>query len=177
MMEEKKKDKKKKICIIILLLLILACSASAGIILWKKYAAPISPDYPPQGTQANQIPVEGDESEKMDSPSGGGAINVTYGLSAQVSLIDGKVSLYYANPHSSNQNVAITIMVGDVVVAKSDMITPGNQVLELELEGYAKTKLAEGGYNAELVIRAYDPESGEKAMIDTKGEITLTVEK
>lgn len=137
----------------------------------------ITPDYPPQGTEAAQQPIEGDEGEKMDSPEGGGAINVTYSTEADVFLSAGSVALYYANPNASNQNVAILIMVDEMVVAKSELITPGNQITELVLEDYAKTKLQAGGYDAQLVIRAYDPESGEKAMIDTKGEITLNVQE
>lgn len=137
----------------------------------------ITPDYPPQGTEAAQQPIEGDEGEKMDSPEGGGAINVTYSTEADVSLSAGSVALYYANPNASNQNVAILIMIDEMVVAKSELITPGNQITELVLEDYAKTKLQAGGYDAQLVIRAYDPDSGEKAMIDTKGEITLNVQE
>ena len=81
----------------------------------------------------------------------------------------------YANPQASNQNVAILIMIDDLVVAKSEQITPGYGVDTLTLEEYAKERLAVGGYNGELVIRAYNPETGEKAMVDTKGEITITV--
>lgn len=138
---------------------------------------PISPDYPPQGIESNQQPMDGDASEKMESPEGGGAINVTYGMEATVDLSEKTVDMYYANPTASNQNVAILIMIDDVVVAKSELITPGNQITELTLSDYAKSKLQPGGYDAELVVRAYDPDSGEKAMVDTKGELELTVQK
>lgn len=134
----------------------------------------ITPDYPPQGTEENQQPIEGDSAEQIDSPEGGGAINVTFGTTATVSLSEKAVSLYYANPGVSNQNVAILIMIDDIVVAKSDLITPGNEVTELVLEENAISRLQEGGYNAELIVRAYN-DDGEKAMVDTQGELTLTV--
>ncbi len=169
-------NKNRNIIIVVLIVLIVIC---LGVTIWALFfrgADPISPDYPPQGTEENQRPIEGDEGEKIDSPEGGGAINVTFGTNATVSLSKKTVSLYYANPKASNQNVAILIMIDDVVVAKSDLIVPGNEVTELVLEDYAAKMLQEGGYDAELVVRAYDPESGEKAMVDTKGEMTLTVQ-
>ena len=155
--------------------IVLCMAVTIWALFFREGSKPITPDYPPQGTEQNQKPLEGDEGEKIESPSGGGAINVTYGTSVTVDLSDNKVTLLYANPQASNQNVAILIMIDDLVVAKSDQITPGYGVDTLTLEEYAKERLAVGGYNGELVIRAYNPETGEKAMVDTKGEITITV--
>lgn len=171
--EEAQKRRKRiiklMIVVIIILLLITSCTA------YMRFGKPITPDYPPQGTEEAQTPIDGDDSDKMESEDGGGAINVTYAMEATVSLSDKTVSLYYANPQASNQNVAILILIDDLVVAKTDMITPGNQVTQLPLESYARSMLMEGGYDAEIVVRAYDPENGEKAMIDTKGQLKLTV--
>ncbi len=155
--------------------IVLCMAVTIWALFFREGSKPITPDYPPQGTEQNQKPLEGDEGEKIESPSGGGAINVTYGTSVTVDLSDNKVTLLYANPQASNQNVAILIMIDDLVVAKSEQITPGYGVDTLTLEEYAKERLAVGGYNGELVIRAYNPETGEKAMVDTKGEITITV--
>lgn len=151
-----------------------------GVTVWALFFrgddnVPITPDYPPQGTEVNQTPIEDDGSVKMESPDGGGAINVTFATTATVSLSEKTVSLYYANPQASNQNVAILVMVDDLVVAKSDLIQPSNQITSLPLEAYAAEKLQAGGYHATLVVRAYDPASGEKAMVDTKGELELNV--
>lgn len=169
------KLKNLKWLIIILSVGIVICT---GVTIWAVFfrgGDDISPDYPPQGIESNQTPIDGDDSGKLESPEGGGAINVTYGTAATVDLSEKTVTIYYANPNASNQNVSILIMVNDLVVAKSDLITPGNQVSKLELQKEAASRLQVGGYNAELVVRAYDPESGEKAMVDTKGELTLTV--
>lgn len=169
------KEKNLKWLIIILSVGIVICT---GVTIWAVFfrgGDDISPDYPPQGIESNQTPIDGDDSGKLESPEGGGAINVTYGTAAKVDLSEKTVTVYYANPNASNQNVSILIMVNDLVVAKSDLITPGNQVSKLELQKDAASKLQVGGYDAELVVRAYDPESGEKAMVDTKGELTLTV--
>ena len=155
--------------------IVICLAVTVWALFFRDTGKPISPDYPPQGTEANQKPLEGDESEKMESPQGGGSINVTYNVNATVDLSEGTVSLLYANPQASNQDVAILIMIDDLVVAKSDLISPGNGVDTLTLDEYAKDKLSVGGYDAELVIRAYDPVSGEKAMVDTKGQLSLTV--
>ena len=167
------KEKKRKWLIIIPVIGMAIC---VGITIWALFfrgGGDISPDYPPQGIESNQTPIDGDDSGKLDNPEGGGAINVTYGTAATVDLSEKTVTIYYANPNASNQNVSILITVNDLVVAKSDLITPGNQVSKLELQKDAASKLQVGGYDAELVVRAYD--SGEKAMVDTKGELTLTV--
>ena len=66
-------------------------------------------------------------------------------------------------------------MIGDLIIAKSDLITPGHGVDTLVLDEYAKQRLMVGGYDGELVVRAYDPETGEKAMIDAKGKVKITV--
>lgn len=170
------KEKKRKWLIILLVIGIVVCLLVAGwALFFREGPAPLTPDYPPQGTEENQKPLEGDEGEKIESPSGGGAINVTYNVGVNVDLSENKVTLLYANPQASNQNVAILIMIDELVVAKSDLITPGYGVDTLTLEEYAKERLTVGGYDGTLVIRAYDPETGEKAMVDTKGEITITV--
>ena len=169
------KEKNLKWLIITLAIGIVIC---LGVTIWALFfrgGDDISPDYPPQGIESNQTPIDGDDSGKLDSPEGGGAINVTYGTAATVDLSEKTVTFYYANPNASNQNVSILIKVDDLVVAKSDLITPGNQVSKLELQKDAASKLQVGGYDVELVVRAYDPDSGEKAMVDTKGELTLTV--
>ena len=48
-------------------------------------------------------------------------------------------------------------------------------VTSLPLVDGAEKKLAVGGYNAEIIIYCYHPETGEKAMVDTKGSVVVTV--
>lgn len=179
----KNSDTKKKtrniIIIVLIILLILIC---IGVTIWALFFrgsgtpnSPITPDYPPQGTDDNQKPIDGDDSDKIESPEGGGAIRVTYSPDATVSLSQKKIALYYANPGASNQNVRLLVKIGDVYIAKSELITPGNYIEELALTDDAVALLQEGGYDAELLIQSYDPVTDEKAMVDTKGELTLTV--
>ena len=178
-MKQNENSNQKKLVILIIILLLITILALC-VTMWAVFfrdsgVPPISPDYPPQGTEQNQKPLEGDDGVKIESPSGGGAINVTFGTAVTVDLSEEKVTLLYQNPQTSNQNVAILIMIDDLVVAKSDQITPGYGVDTLPLEEYAKERLSVGGYNGELVIRAYNPETGEKAIVNAKGELNLTV--
>lgn len=168
----------RNIIIIALSVLIVIC---ISVTIWALFfrdstpSTPITPDYPLQGTEDNQKPIEGDDDTKIDSPEGGGAIRVTYSPNATVSLSEKKITFYYANPGASNQNVRLLIKIGEIYIARSELITPGNYIEELPLSDEAATLLQEGGYNAELLIQSYDPETDEKAMVDTKGELTITV--
>lgn len=137
----------------------------------------LTPDYPPQSIEGNQKPIDGDNSQKIPTSIGGGAINVTYAKEMILDLSDNSISLYYANPNASQQNVAISIIIGEVTVATSGLITPGNMVTELNLESGVKDMLSRGGYDATLLIKAYHPKTNEKAMVDTKADIIINVEE
>ncbi len=175
-MEKNFSNKPKWIIIAVLLLLLLVIVA---VIIWAIFFRtpdiPLPPDYPPQETDGNQQPIPNDQGGKLESPTGGGAVNVTYESVVTVDLSDKTVTLSYANPSMSNQNVAIAIVIDDLTVARSALITPGNMIKSLTLEDKAAKKLSVGGYDAEIIIYCYHPETGEKAMVDTRGEVTVYV--
>ena len=134
------------------------------------------PDYAPQETEQNARPIEGDDDTKLDAPEGGGAISLEYDSQVTVDLSDGKAYLSYANPGKSTQDIVLRIEIQDTAVVQSGTIRPGNQVSELELLDGAAKKLQEGVYDAVFRILSYDPVTGEKAMVDTLAEITVTVQ-
>ena len=94
-----------------------------------------------------------------------------------VSLSSGEVQFQYTHTSSSTQNIVLCVEVEGTVIAQSGLILPGSQLQTLPLlEGAADT-LSEGTYtNADFRILSYDPESGEKAMVDTLAQITVTVQ-
>lgn len=167
--------------VIITAVLSVVLTVAVGITVWAVWLkddggkAQLAPDYPPQSIDKNQKPIGDDNTQKLPTSTGGGAINVTYGKEAEISLGGESISLYYANPNASNQNVAISIMIGDITIAKSHLITPGNMITELKLESGASDMLSVGGYDATLVIRAYHPQTNEKAMVDTEAELVVNV--
>ena len=168
-------NKPKIIIIALSVVLAVAIFVSIWAIFFREEEDVLPPDYPPQDTDDNQTPIPDDIGGSIETPEGGGAVNITYAENITVDLSDKTASLYYANPSRSNQNVAIAIVIGEEVIIRSELITPGNMVTALPLVDGAEEKLSAGGYNAEIIIYCYHPETGEKAMIDTKGEVVVTV--
>ena len=139
-------------------------------------AAPLLPDYPPKDTDVNQAPMEGDPGGELETNDGGAGVNLTYTSTAKVDLSDGRVTLYYANPSKSTQDMVVTLVVDETVICRSQRITPGNQITSLPLEAGLIDTLKVGGYNAEYRVGCYDPESGEKAVVElVGGGVLLTV--
>lgn len=135
------------------------------------------PDYAPQQTEQNAQPIPGDDGTKLDAPEGGGAISIEYENQVTIDLSDGKAYFSYANPGKSTQNVVLRIEIQDTAVAQSGTIPPGSQLKELTLLDGAAKQLREGVYaDAVFRILSYDPVTGEKAMVDTLAEITVTVQ-
>ncbi|MBQ7364397.1 MAG: hypothetical protein IJW46_02230 [Clostridia bacterium] len=168
-------QKKLTVAIVLLSILLLLVILVTVLALFLRKPTVLPPDYPPQDTDSNMQPIPGDSGGTIETPEGGGAVNITYADTVTVSLSDRTASLYYANPSRSNQNVAIAVMIGSTVILRSDLITPGNMVTTLPLVEGVEEQLLPGGYQAELIIYCYHPETGEKAMIDTRGTLTLTV--
>ena len=157
--------------------LVVALCVSVWALFLRDEPQPLTPDYVPQGMETHQKPLETEPSDPAVTPSKptGGAIQITYRTRVTVDLSEQSVDLLYANPQISNRNVSILLMVGDLVIATSDLIAPGYGVTTLPLDDYARERLSVGGYDGELVVRAYHPETGEKASVDATGHITVTV--
>lgn len=171
-----KKEKEKTLLIILLIIGIVIC---LGVTIWalffRQSGETLIPDYAPLETEQNAQPIPGDDGTKLDAPEGGGAISIEYENQVAIDLSDGKAYLSYANPGKSTQDVVLRIEIQDTAVAQSGTIRPGNQVSELELLDGAAKKLKEGVYDAVFRILSYEPVTGEKAMVDTLAEITVTV--
>ena len=72
------KEKKRKLLIILLCIGMAIC---IGITIWALFfrgGGGISPDYPPQGLESNQTPIDGDNSGKLDNPEGGAFITAYF---------------------------------------------------------------------------------------------------
>ena len=177
-MNNENKEKKRRLLIILLCIGIAVCIA---VTIWalffrKTDSKPLIPDFAPEQTEPNVQPVP-DDGSKMDVPQGGGGISIEYDSSVTVSLSENKAHFQYTHPTKSTQNIILCIAVQDTVIAQSGLITPGNQLQELTLLDGMADKLSPGTYSdAQFKILSYDPASGEKSMVDTAAQITLTVE-
>lgn len=172
------KEKKRRWLIILLCVGIVVCLA---VTIWALFFRTPggSFDYAPDKLEPNAQVIENDDSPKLEAPSGGGAISLQYEDKVTIDLSDKKAYLNYSNPSKSTQDIVLEIVIKDQTIAKSGLIKPGYQVTELPLSNGAENLLSEGVYNEDAVFKilSYDPGSGEKAMVDTKMEITVTVQK
>ncbi len=169
-------EKKRNLAVLLLLLITLI---AIGITVWALFfrspAVPLAPDYAPQETEAHAETIPGDSGEKLDQPQGGGSVSLTYSKEVTIDLSDKTASLVFANPGKSNQDMVVQIVIQDVVLVQSGLLTPGNQVTTLELLDGAEKQLAEGGYEGKFVVLYYDPVSGEKAILNTEIPLNITV--
>ncbi len=180
--KEKKENNEssQKKWILLVLLLLLITFVAIGVTVWavwfRKPTVILTPDYAPPETDKNAEPIPDDDDTKLDAPAGGGAISLQYTNSVLIDLSDNKAVLYYANPGKSTQDIVLQIVIRDVILAQSGKIVPGNRISSLELLDGAAAKLSEGVYNGKFVFLSYDPQTGEKAMVNTEAVITVTVQ-
>ena len=168
--ERSTRERRNKLLILLLSVGIVVCLA---ITIWAVF---FRRPAPAPELEQNAEPAK-DSGTKLDIPAGGGGISIAYSSAVTVSLSSGEVQFQYTHPSSSTQNIVLCVEVEGTVIAQSGLILPGSQLQTLPLlEGAADT-LSEGTYtNADFRILSYDPESGEKAMVDTLAQITVTVQ-
>lgn len=171
-------NKQKGVIFLILLLLVITISAVA-ISVWAIWFRPpktvLSPDYAPRAEEEYAQPIDDTEEEKLEQPSGGGAVSLTYATSVSIDLSEENATLYFANPSRSNQDMVLQIAVQDTVIVQSGKLSPGSQVNTLDLLAGAEEQLQPGGYDGKFVVFYYQPETGEKAIVNTEIAINITV--
>ncbi len=158
--------------ILLLLLLLFLC-------IWMlRFRTPtLAPDYAPPKEDSHATEIEGDDENKLEKPEGGGAIGMTYLRDVTVDLSEKRVYLLYQNPGRSNSDVMVQVVVQDVVIAQSGRIEPGKQIQRIDLLPGTARLLEEGGYDAQLAVFFYDPVTAERSLLQTQGEVYLTVTK
>lgn len=173
----RKKEINKTTWLILLLLLIamVAVCVTAWVMLPREPEMAVSPDYAPLRPEEHAQEIPDDTGEKMESEEGGGSVSLDYYDQVIVDLSDESALLRFANPGRSNQNMVLQILVKDEVIVKSGLIEPGHQVTTLDLADGAAPKLSAGEYEGKFGILYYQPESGEKAIVDTEIPVYITV--
>ena len=175
---EKKKDNRSTLIIVILLLItLLAVSVTIWALFFRTPDVILNPDYAPQETEKNQQPIEGDTGDKMENPQGGGAVSLSYSTKVTIDLSEEEAKLNFGNPGKSTQDMVVQIVIQDQILVQSGKLTPGNRVTVLDLLEGAAAKLTPGGYEGKFVVLYYDPETGEKAVVNTEIPISVTVQE
>lgn len=177
-MSQKNTADKQKL-LIYLLLLITVCAL--GVTVWALFfRAPdvqLAPDYAPVATEKHAEPIPNDQGERTPAEPGSGSVSLTYSNEVVIDLSSREAALLFANPGRSNQDMLLQIVIRDTVILQSGRITPGNQVMTLELSAEAAAMLSPGGYEGSFLVFYYDLSSGEKAIVNTEVPITVTVQE
>ena len=172
---QEKENKKKWLLLLLLLITIAAVGVSIWAIWFRDSGSVLAPDYAPKETEQNAQPIGDDNDEKLEQPENGGAVSLTYAREVAVSRSAKTAFLLFANPTKSNQDMVLQLVIDDVVILQSGLLTPGNQVTTLNLLDGAEKRLADGGYDGKFVVLYYDRASGERAMINTEIPVSVTV--
>lgn len=133
------------------------------------------PDYAPIVTESNAIPIPGDTGTPSQAETGSGSVSLTYSDQVRIDLSKKEVTLLFANPSKSNQDVVLHLVIQDTVILQSGLLTPGNQIIGLDLSEESAKMLAPGGYEGEFLVSYYDSVSGEKAIVNTRIPVSVTV--
>lgn len=168
-------DKSKLLIAILLFITVAAVCVTVWALFFRSGEKALAPDYAPKETEAHAEVIPNDYGEKKQSEKGGGSVSLTYSNQVSIDLSDGIASLMFGNPGRSNQNMVVQIVIQDAVIVQSGTLLPGRQVTTLDLEDGVTSKLSPGGYDGDFVILYYDPDSGEKAIVNTEIPIHIDV--
>ena len=173
--------KTKKTTALLVALLFLITIAAISVTIWAVFFREddtvLAPDYAPVEKEEHAETIPGDTGDKMESDKGGGSVSLSYTDKATIDLGDKKVSLMFANPGKSNQDMVLQIVIQDTVIVQSGTLSPGNRVTTLNLLPGAEKRLVPGGYEGKILVFYYSEETGEKAMVNTEIPITITIQE
>ena len=159
--------------LILLLCCVAALIVAASLLIGAINEAPpgpvvIDPDHPMPTQDVNATPNEGDNSERAEVEEGGGSLSMIYSLDAELDLNTGEISIYFMNPNASTHDVSIILYVvsGDteVPIAQSGRISAGYSLTSLTMAEGSAT-LTEGIYTGYYMLSLFDPETGERALV------------
>lgn len=171
-------NKKPKINLLIPVLLAITAAAvciTVWAIFFRDTGPVFAPDYAPQEEEENAEEIPGDSDEKLDNPEGGSSVSLTYSRDVTVSLSGKTATLLFANPGKSNQDMILQILIQGEVIVQSGTLKPGKQVKTLDLLDGMEKKLSAGTYEGNFAVLYYDPDTREKAIVNTEIPITVTV--
>lgn len=161
--------------IIIILLLLKSCNKPSE----PDGPGSLEPDYPSIDIDSNAESIENDPSGEAPSVSqGGGSVSISFKDKVTYSLSTGKISMFYQNPGTSTHNVVVQMILvrgeEEYLLSQSGILKPGYQITSMTADENAP-QLSAGGYDGKIRLRFYDPETGERAIVDTDIPCTITV--
>ena len=177
----------QNLLILILSLVTVTCLCVTG---WAVFLRPArsadaaaSQDYAPVELEPNAQPIEEEPEQPASSQEvteGGGHVTLTYTKAVTVQRSTRTVSLFYQNPATSYNPVSVQVVLVDkngieVVIAQSGLLEPGTQLTSLTLS--TDVNLPEGSYDGYYSLAFYNPDTSEKAVVDSVVQgLSITVQ-
>lgn len=187
-MEKSSKNSKnqRNITTIILLIVLILLLAVVAVLVLRLLAdrerepTVIEPDYSLVDPDDNADTIPGDDGTAPSVNNGGGSMELIFGDQITVDLAAGKVALNYQNPKESTHAIVVQIIIErgeeQYLVAESGGIKRGYAISELSLNADTAKILAPGVYEGVMRLFAYDPETGERALVDMNIPVDITVQ-
>ena len=171
-----RKDNSSRLLILLLLLIsIVAVCVSVWALFFRQRDISLTPDYAPQDKEEYAESIPNDSDDKLDAPQGGGAVSLTYANQVGIDLSTGMVSLFFANPGKSNQDMVLQIVIREQIIVQSGTLSPGHRITQMELMKGVADMLSVGGYDGRFVVLYYNQETGEKSIVNTEIPVKITV--
>lgn len=179
-MNETPKSKKSRLKLLlpyfVMLTVMLLC---VGITVWALFfrdrVGVLTPDeaYWEREPNAQLYPDSGQNGNTLQYPEGGSAVGIICEKQITINTNQKRVSLMFANPAQSMQDMVVEITIQDTIIAQSGRLEPGYHITSLDLLNSAV--LTQGIYEGEVCIYFFDCETGERAKVTTSLPITITV--
>jgi hypothetical protein len=127
------------------------------------------PDLDPNATKLTD-----DDSEKVVSEGGGGSVSLAYSVDATLSLSTGQIDMCFENPNASNHDLVLELYVIDssddsrqTMIAQSGRVAAGSGLYTMIFDA-GSAQLSAGEYNAKLKVLFYNPDTGERALVESE---------
>ncbi len=164
--EKKSRQGKKRWLLLLLLLLMLLTLATCSQSLLSRREDPADDPAVPA-----LAPSQGDAA----TAPGGGTVSLTYSDAVDIDLSDKAAGLLFANPEKSGWDAEVQLVIGEAVLARSQRLSPGQQVTRLPLSSGGEKKLSPGSCEGKLLVAFYHRQSGQQAMLNTEIPVSVTV--
>lgn len=100
-------------------------------------------------------------------------VTITIKEKVTVNVSDDLVELYYDNPSSNVANSRISLVIDDEIIATSGLIKPGYSLYEMH--NINSENLEYGQCTGSLVIDTFNPETGERSIMNNNVEVVVQV--
>lgn len=182
----KKERNKLRIIVVLLLIVIILLLIRESWIHASSDAVVLEPDYPLIEEEENAEPT-GDDQEKLEADVTGGAVALSYSDQVTYDMAKDMVYLDFTNPGSSTQSMIMQVILygkkneetgktDEYLLAESGVLKPGNRVEKLNSDKDEQVKLSQGNYSGVIRLLFYNPETGEKAIVNTEIPVEIAVQ-